>query len=589
MTVVAVIFTPVVLVYQGWTYWVFRKRIAVHHIPTPAPVADRPMRPTDPWLRQQLAPGAAPARSAVVARRRGRLRAGDRPGLGRRRPGARGRCDGHDARRAGAGAGRGAGGRGRWSVARRRRGGPGRGRGRHVTAPPADDRRRRARRPDRRPPGAVVGARHPRCRGGRALPHPLPAGAGAGHRAAAARPWSSIATQDLLSAVIVLLTLPLVPVFGALVGLATRDRAREQWREMSSLSGPLPRRRARAAHAGGAPPGARAVRRGSRAITDRYRRRLAADPADRLRVLAGPRARGHAVGRPGRGHRRRPAGRWLARAAHRAGRPAAGARGLLAAAPGRGRVPRCRRGRGDLRGRPRPLAEPATSRTVARTALRPSVRRSSSRTCRSPTPAGATRAVARLDAVIPAAGLTVVTGPVRVRQVHPARRPGRAAAALGGIDHRGRRSRSAAPPGSARSPGCRSDRISWRAPSPTTCASADRTRPTTRLWEALRQVALEERVRGPAPAGSTRRLGEDGATLSAGERARLALARIVVADRPWVLLDEPTAHLDELTEQVITDTLVELGRRGAVVVVAHRPALVALADHRLELHDSRDL
>jgi cytochrome d ubiquinol oxidase subunit II len=33
MTVVAVIFTPVVLAYQGWTYWVFRKRIAVHHIP----------------------------------------------------------------------------------------------------------------------------------------------------------------------------------------------------------------------------------------------------------------------------------------------------------------------------------------------------------------------------------------------------------------------------------------------------------------------------------------------------------------------------------------------------------------------------
>lgn len=33
MTVVAVIFTPVVLVYQGWTYWVFRRRISVHHIP----------------------------------------------------------------------------------------------------------------------------------------------------------------------------------------------------------------------------------------------------------------------------------------------------------------------------------------------------------------------------------------------------------------------------------------------------------------------------------------------------------------------------------------------------------------------------
>ena len=33
MTIVAVVFTPIVLAYQSWTYWVFRKRIAVHHIP----------------------------------------------------------------------------------------------------------------------------------------------------------------------------------------------------------------------------------------------------------------------------------------------------------------------------------------------------------------------------------------------------------------------------------------------------------------------------------------------------------------------------------------------------------------------------
>ena len=36
MTVVAVVFTPLVLLYQGWTYWVFRQRIAVHHIPATA-------------------------------------------------------------------------------------------------------------------------------------------------------------------------------------------------------------------------------------------------------------------------------------------------------------------------------------------------------------------------------------------------------------------------------------------------------------------------------------------------------------------------------------------------------------------------
>ena len=47
----------------------------------------------------------------------------------------------------------------------------------------------------------------------------------------------AMATQDVMSAVIVLATLPLIPVFGALVGLATRDRAETQWREMASLSG----------------------------------------------------------------------------------------------------------------------------------------------------------------------------------------------------------------------------------------------------------------------------------------------------------------------------------------------------------------
>jgi cytochrome d ubiquinol oxidase subunit II len=39
MTWVAVVFTPIVLMYQAWTYWVFRKRIAVHHIPTAAAAA----------------------------------------------------------------------------------------------------------------------------------------------------------------------------------------------------------------------------------------------------------------------------------------------------------------------------------------------------------------------------------------------------------------------------------------------------------------------------------------------------------------------------------------------------------------------
>ena len=57
MTVVAVVFTPLVLAYQGWTYWVFRTpdRRPPH---PPAGLGRRArMRPTDPRLRRQLAPG----------------------------------------------------------------------------------------------------------------------------------------------------------------------------------------------------------------------------------------------------------------------------------------------------------------------------------------------------------------------------------------------------------------------------------------------------------------------------------------------------------------------------------------------------
>ena len=102
------------------------------------------------------------------------------------------------------------------------------------------------------------------------------------------------------------------------------------------------------------------------------------------------------------------------------------------------------------------------------------------------------------------------------------------------------------------------------------------------MWSALAAVGLADVVRA-LPDGLDSPLGEDGAGLSAGQRARVALARVVLARRPIVLLDEPSAHLDEETEQVLLDTIAVLARTSLVLVVAHRPAVLAAADRVLEL------
>jgi ATP-binding cassette subfamily C protein CydCD len=386
-----------------------------------------------------------------------------------------------------------------------------------------------------------------------------------------------IATQDLLSAVIVLATLPLVPVFGALVGLATRDRAREQWGELSSLSGHfldvvrgLPtlvvHRRARA-------QSARIAQ-----VTDRYRiaslrtLRIAFTSSLVLELVATLS---------------------VALVAVTTGvRLAQGTLGLHTALVVLLLAPEAywplRRVGAEFHA----AAEGAATFEAVRDLLDADVRSQDG----GPAPAGAplvlsgvtvthagrtSPAVRRLDAVLPARGVTVVSGPSGCGK-------STLLDALAGLMplSAGTVTADGVPVGGP----AWQRQVAWLPQRPHFVAGsvADNLRlgrpdaTTDELWQALRLVALEERVTA-LPDGLDTTLGEDGATLSAGERARLALARVVVADRPWMLLDEPTAHLDELTEQVITDALVELGRRGAVVVVAHRRALLEVADHRVEL------
>ncbi|MFJ9341330.1 thiol reductant ABC exporter subunit CydD [Streptomyces sp. NPDC101733] len=97
------------------------------------------------------------------------------------------------------------------------------------------------------------------------------------------------------------------------------------------------------------------------------------------------------------------------------------------------------------------------------------------------------------------------------------------------------------------------------------------------LESALRDAGAWEFV-SALPLGARTALGEGGVGLSAGQRQRLALARAFLADRPVLLLDEPTAALDGETEAAVVDAVRRLAAGRTVLLVVHRPALLAVAD-----------
>ena len=98
------------------------------------------------------------------------------------------------------------------------------------------------------------------------------------------------------------------------------------------------------------------------------------------------------------------------------------------------------------------------------------------------------------------------------------------------------------------------------------------------MWEALAVAGVDHVVR-ERPDGLSAMLGDGGRGLSGGEAKRLALARALLARRPWLLLDEPTEGLDAATEALVVARLdAWLARTGTgLVLVSHRVAPRALA------------
>ncbi|AWE42220.1 thiol reductant ABC exporter subunit CydD [Actinobaculum sp. 313] len=93
-----------------------------------------------------------------------------------------------------------------------------------------------------------------------------------------------------------------------------------------------------------------------------------------------------------------------------------------------------------------------------------------------------------------------------------------------------------------------------------------------------------DRVITTLPNGWHTRIGQGGTGLSLGQRQRLALTRALVAARPLVILDEPSAHLDALSEELVCQAVRTLRASGhTVLVIAHRNAIIREADRVVDV------
>ncbi|MFC9550269.1 thiol reductant ABC exporter subunit CydD [Rhodococcus sp. NPDC056960] len=93
-----------------------------------------------------------------------------------------------------------------------------------------------------------------------------------------------------------------------------------------------------------------------------------------------------------------------------------------------------------------------------------------------------------------------------------------------------------------------------------------------------------DEVLAELPDGWNTRVGSGGTGLSLGQRQRLALTRVLATRRPVLVLDEPTAHLDDASERTVLESLRSLAAAGrTVVVVGHRPTVLAAADRVIEV------
>jgi len=117
-------------------------------------------------------------------------------------------------------------------------------------------------------------------------------------------------------------------------------------------------------------------------------------------------------------------------------------------------------------------------------------------------------------------------------------------------------------------------------------AFADPEAPNEAVWRAAKLAGADEFIR-ELPEGYDSIIGEHGYSLSGGQRQRIAIARAVLADPRILILDDATSSVDPSKEHEIRAALAEVMQGRTTIIIAHRPATIALADRVVLLDEGR--
>lgn len=104
--------------------------------------------------------------------------------------------------------------------------------------------------------------------------------------------------------------------------------------------------------------------------------------------------------------------------------------------------------------------------------------------------------------------------------------------------------------------------------------------------EAAQRAQIHDFI-AALPDGYATLVGENGVKLSAGERQRVALARVLLKDAPILVLDEPTANLDTLTERAILETIFASSAGKTLILLTHRLVLLERMDTIIVMREGR--